>query len=379
MPAFRPACAGTLVAACVVAAQLATDDQTLIAYRLTTAQETSILQSDGTAPSAMWEQWDVQNAQTLQRDYAVLSTTAHAWNRAGEALTDDSDASMTIQAAYGEQGLYLLSSVTDDDIVAGGGQVCIDETCESDVRAADAVNLFLEQNSWASLEGGDIYGTFPMRDSNSFAYGTVQIQMRFGTGVPSERCHVAMYSYTEMGLAITSGTAEDAATNHDGMLLRVFEPVGGVAVQEWFVPWSQFGPMGFFTTPEEGRELSFSGGYDDMDAADGTGLNSLRFVPGTDPASCPQTSAVDRCVPWGALLLGPALVDDNAVAPERAGSQIAASGMASAVYDLLGRLVEGNAHRGSARTPWCVRSAYIVGDGITVVVDADASSTKQQP
>ena len=266
------ALAATLLIVFAAAASTAADSL-LTAYPLSDQQQSDWFASTAAEKLATW---------TLPPPMRLAPAT-HGTALSAAAFTDSSDASVDIRAFHGESGLHLLITVTDDSWTAG-----------------DAVVLFLDTSPFATIAGGDVYGTYPLRTKCSFTYNTVRLTA--GCAVDAaQRVVRSLYAY-EVGLTRDTLTMTVAHNGPDSIHVQTGALGERTRIQQWHVPWKRFGPNGFFSPPADGQRFAFNAGYDDADGAADTAI--LRVTPGTDPALCVPQPGGGACLPWADIVLG---------------------------------------------------------------------------
>lgn len=197
-------------------------DTTLIAYKLTPAQEGAFVTNDGTFPT-FWE------ADWSGRDYAQVIPSTHCYpERCG--FTDDSDASMIIKAAGGSAGLYVLAVVTDNMWVSkpGGG----------DDWMYDCVHLYTDaRSSEEILSCSDcLVGLY----NSSLTYSSARYEVWMGDMSPPDNWTYGYYddnlwSWQTLGLTWSSGESQF------GIRGEVVHIDANTRAVEMLIPWGLLG------------------------------------------------------------------------------------------------------------------------------------------
>jgi len=121
--------------------------------------------------------------------------------------------------------------------------------------------------------------------------------------------------------------------------------VGGTEkVQEWFIPWTEWGVGGFPEMPAAGTMFAINLGYNDRDADDAESYNSLGWPNTSDPWQAPCETAGEVtgvCDNYGDIEIMADFLDENAsaAAPVRQAPARTASPAASkaGLYSLTGK------------------------------------------
>jgi hypothetical protein len=252
-------------------------DKELCMYTLTPAQAASFSVTDN-AVSAFWTTgW-------AGRDYVQLIPPDNCYPGSCNFVGGATDAMMTVKAGCTTQGLYLYVAIQDN--------IWVDRASASDI-GADAVDLFFDDSSSAFIGTCTdcrigLYGNF-------LTYTTAQCQIWMGGTVAPTGLYYQYYDNSLWSWGAHPVTWAEAAAQYN-LHVEVVTVDATHKVQEWFIPWTNFGNGGFpVGTAIAGKRVGFSGGYNDKDG-DNAVEDKLRFT-GKDPWSTVITDA------WGDMLI----------------------------------------------------------------------------
>jgi hypothetical protein len=248
------------------------------AYELTTEQEEWFDANDN-VPSRFWKAWEVvETADQLYLDHNDPHIDTE------EPINSAEDANIYLKFAYGNEGLYVLFQVTDDD----WNPVLSD--APSQFWKYDVCDLYLSQYSAEDMYANSGEYFHNLRYSQ-LGLGTAQMLVTFGGNEP-----VDFFYYNVAG----EPTKEDPGPNNfmqsnkttfadaEAMwgikveLLPALEGEENVRRQEWLVPWGVIGGVPGTTRRTSGDRLGFGGGYNDFDAT-AIAPSRLRWRNGADP------------------------------------------------------------------------------------------------
>jgi opacity protein-like surface antigen len=275
-------CAGTLAAAMSISAQVVDPSDAVIYAPLLSAEQIAQFQMDGTA-SPFWETgWT--------GDYSEMTIMGHShperatWN-------GETDAVLTVKIAAGPEGIYLYCKVTDDVWVTGP------------TWHFDAVDLMLDSKSPADIANATD------RAAPQFEWCLTQTSKQYqvwmggpgevATGLMFNQYDPTYFTWWEAPKSFAEMVPEG------GVQMEVFIIDEQNKAQEWFVPWAH---LGMTDQIAEGQQISFAGGYNDMDVTDITlePVSSLRLKQYDPIGGAAGTTFADRAQYWGAVVL-PAL------------------------------------------------------------------------
>ena len=273
------------------------------AYELTTKQEEWFDKTDR-VPSRFWRAWEVvEVADELHLDHNDVS-----WN-SSEPIYSADDATLYMKFAYGNEGLYVLFEVTDDDwhpVLSDAADI---------FWQYDVCDLYLSQYSSEEMYGSTGEHFYNLRYSQLGA-GTAQMLVTFGGNEPVDFFY---YNVAQPPTKEDPGpqnfmernqlTYADAEAEF-GIQVELLPPLEGeenIRRQEWLIPWGIIGGVPGTTRRQSGDRLGFGGGYNDFDMTQ-TNVSRLRWRNGTDPwAHCgglqPDSSYEGRSIDaWGDIL-----------------------------------------------------------------------------
>jgi len=277
-------------------------DSILIAYGLTGSMEASFSATDGKI-SPFWDEIG-QGYDSIRMTQRKNASRDAAFNF---VLTHDCN--MTVKAAYGADGIYLMMRINDDNDVAWPNELAGTEN-EQFYLNFDVVDLMIDSRSVREISDPD---KRDMLLSRSFGLTTTTHQYQVACGVPGNRpegfkraladpwdFHGTYYTFPE-------------AREQFGIRIENISEGPFFKVQEWFIPWSEVGG-GLKAMPGTGAKVAFTVGYNDRDEGEhfppgvnssgGTvkASNALRWINRSDPwgSGTPPYN-------WGQLLFGPRL------------------------------------------------------------------------
>ncbi len=277
-------------------------DSILIAYGLTANMEEQFSASDGKV-SPFWDQIGEN------RDSIRMTQRRNAAGNAAFNFVLTHDCNMSVKAAYGADGIYLMIRINDDNDVAWPNELAGTEN-EQFYLNFDAVDLMIEDRSVSEIADP---ANSDMLLSRSFGLttSTRQYQVACGTRVnrPDGLKRALADPWDFHG---TYYTFEDAKFMF-GLQIENIKTAPFFKVQEWFIPWSEVG-SGLSGQPEQGDKVAFTVGFNDRDAGEhfppgvnssgGTvkASNALRWINKSDPwgSGTPPFN-------WGELLFGPVM------------------------------------------------------------------------
>ncbi len=274
-------------------------DSILVAYGLTSGMEAQYSSADG----RLADFWDLIDE---QKDRNILRQRTHAAEGAAFNFVLTHDCNMTVRAAYGADGIYLLVEVNDDNDVAWPNEFAGTEN-EQFYLDFDAVDLLTDSRSVAEICSPEAKKTFVSR-SFGLTFTTRQYQVSCGTEdsrpLGFKRAladpwdfHGTYYTFQE-------------ARKWFGIQIENIKTGYYCKAQEWFIPWSEYGG-GLEGEPEAGTKLAFTAGFNDRDEGEhfppgvttsgGTvkASNALRWLGRTDP-----WGAGEPPYAWGEIELG---------------------------------------------------------------------------
>lgn len=285
------------------------DLRTLTAYRLPSSMETSFSAFDGNL-SPFWNEWQIQSIECplLQPFHEKESSSSENPMEERNQFHGPFDAQMTVRAAYGENGLYLLFDVIDDEFPGPRSRFS---------WANDAVDFFLDRHSPEELYG-DTAKYFFLKGSEAeltqsqiqFQHSFAEPESRDSVNIVIPRSDFKLEEYTgSAGVAFLSRRiAVDDSGNAEGIRVETVVNNEMRVAQEWFIPWSMIrkekGP------PERGESMSLSMAYNDMDSDNSLMVGKGGILPkkvSWDGFRSPYDRGRDTT--WGRLRFGRPLVE----------------------------------------------------------------------
>ena len=264
-----------------VMSHTATGQPVVKAYLLSAAEEACFNKTDG-ARTCFWAAWDV-NA-TLDRATVLGIPDNVDW---GPAPDNTDDCEITIKAAYGTRGVYILFEVKDNVWLGFVSPIDYEN---------DAIEVFTEQHSSSELYANP--ALFKAIDISQLTETYMQLQIRFGGTDPVEQFSYNYYNPTSVGSPLTDpptfvlynrNITFDEAEQSYGLKIELLPTVPGqenFRRQEWLIPWGIWGgPNGtpLSTKPAVGTKLAFTFGYNDKDLVDEAGATAIRWKNAADP------------------------------------------------------------------------------------------------
>lgn len=319
-------------------------DYVLLAYRLSSEQESQFSTTDGQV-SAFWDHWDEKY------DRIVMRPATHA-PEGRDNFTGPEDCSMDVLAAYGTAGLYLSINVTDDSRVEADGG-------EKDPWK-DVVELYVDKQSSADIWAQDPFEVFCYPTWWTLTFTSIQIVVWSWKSPQPESFRYGFYNEAMWEWQDTIVTATEAQTNYDGMSFESLSTAENRGTQEWFIPWTQVGVGGIEGEFQVGQQFAFAGGCHDMDATEGDQIGSLRWRNKVNPFSGAQGTE-GFLNPWGDIELAEATAGavTDAAHPQNTKAPLGANrpeGQAS-VFTLDGRRTAANGTSNRTRGVRIIRSA----------------------
>lgn len=202
------------------------------------------------------------------------------------------DCAMTVKAAYGADGIYLLFEITDDNDVAWPNEFAGTEN-EQFYLNFDAVDVLIDSRSVSELSKPE-HSQYFVSKSFGLTFSTRQYQIACGT--PGERPLGFRRSLAQpWDFHATYHTLADAKAQY-GIEIENVKTDYYTKAQEWFIPWQEYGG-GFSQEPDAGTRVAFSPGYNDRDEGE-------HFPPGVTSSGGSVKASnsirwIDRSNPWG--------------------------------------------------------------------------------
>jgi hypothetical protein len=265
----------------------AVEKNVLVAYGLTAEQERTFGAAAG-AVSAFWAAIDDEH------DNINMLPRTHAREGSEFSIVTTADARLKVKAAHSARGLYLYFEVMDNQFMNASDD-------PAQYPNVDALDVLLDSKSSTALHdpsnvtqainaGWDLYLT------------TKQYQIAFGRDeVPAVMRRIFADPWDVVFNRVVPMAEVEAC---HGMHVRHAKISSLSRVQEWFIPWSEFGrPGDIAAEPPVGTRLAFAPGYNDRDPGSETS-KELRWVDNTSPW---VFSATSEALPrgWGDIEIGP--------------------------------------------------------------------------
>ena len=259
------------------------DDSILVAYGLTGEMEARFSSSDQQV-SDFWKFMDGNH------DRISLRQRSNAAPGASFNFVLTHDCNLEARAAYGADGIYLLIEINDDNDVAWPNQFEGTEK-EQFYLDFDAVDLLTDSRSVDEICDPAQRDQFVSR-SFGLTFTTRQYQVACGT--EAERPDGFKRALSDPWDFYGTFYTFEEAQSRFGIQIENIKTDYFYKVQEWFIPWSEYGG-GLAGEPAAGTRLAFTVGYNDRDegehfppgvnssGASVKASNALRWIGATDP------------------------------------------------------------------------------------------------
>jgi hypothetical protein len=286
----------------ITAAEVDPEDSVLIAYGLNSEMEKSFSGSDNQL-SGFWELIDEDH------DLIHLTQRKNAADGADFNFVLTHDCNMTVKAAYGGKGIYLLFIINDDNDVAWPNQFTGTEK-EQFYLNFDAVDVLIDSRSVEEIVADVEKKTFL---SKSFGLTFTTKQYQVACGKEKQRPEGFQRSVPDPWDFHNQYFSFNDAKEQLGMQIENIKLSPFYKAQEWFIPWSEYGG-GLQKEPEAGEKIAFTAGFNDRDEGEhfppgvnssgGTvkASNALRWIGKTDPWGSNKPPYA-----WGEIMIGPML------------------------------------------------------------------------
>jgi hypothetical protein len=283
------------------------NDSVLVAYALSAEQEKQFA-ADPENLSAFWNTHESGNF-----DFIEMTARNHGRRDAEFNPVITHDCNMTVRAAYGADGIYLLFVVNDDNDVAWPNEWAGTEK-EQFYLHYDVVDMLMDSRSVKEISDPANSEIFVSR---SFGLTSTTRQYQVACGTPRERALGFIRSKADpWDFYGTYYTFEDAG-KYFGIKIRNIKIAPFYKAQEWFIPWKEIG-AGLPGEPPAGTRFAFTAGFNDRDEGEHMepgrtssggsvkASNSIRWIGRTDPwSSGPQGGTPPYA--WGEIELGGSL------------------------------------------------------------------------
>ena len=202
------------------------------------------------------------------------------------------DCAMTVKAAYGADGIYLLYMITDDNDVAWPNEFAGTEN-EQFYLDFDVVDVLMDSRSVDQITSPEHRDMLVDR-AFGMTFTTRQYQIACGTekeGPAGFRRSLA----EPWDFNATYYTFQNAKSEF-GLQVENVKVDYYEKAQEWFIPWSEYGG-GFASEPDAGTHMGFSPGYNDRD--EGEHFPPGRTSSGGSVKASDAIRWIGRTNPWG--------------------------------------------------------------------------------
>ncbi|NQT27002.1 hypothetical protein HQ585_16725 [candidate division KSB1 bacterium] len=278
-------------------------DSVLVAYGLNAKQEGQFSAHD----DKISEFWKLIGK---NMDHVKLTQRRNAREDAAFNFVLTHDCNMTVKAAYGADGIYLLFEINDDNDVAWPNKFVATEN-EQFYLNFDVIDMLIDSRSIEEISSPENKDMFVSR---SFGLTTTTRQYQIACGTEKERpSGFKRALFDPWDFHSTYFTFADAKKQL-GIEVENIKTAPFHKAQEVFIPWSEYG-SGFQSEPDTGTRMAFTAGFNDRDEGEhfppgvtssGGSIkasNGLRWIGKTDPwGSSKPTYA------WGEIEIGAMLV-----------------------------------------------------------------------
>jgi hypothetical protein len=257
--------AGLLIAGSLLfqANALDVEDKVLEAKKLSDAEIASFAE-DG-AISAFWSDWASQDSTVM---YPETNTDPNA----GLTIEED-DCSIVFKVAAANGGLYVFASVSDN--------IAVDPTPGDDAWQYDAVDMYFNARSAEAIRNLD------PDDIDRLGFGgntihTTQIVLSMGGATAPTTARINSGDIlAPFGGGMSQQDVDFESLRAAGYKFDIVTS-GNVRSVEWFIPWGLILVTQDFVDANS-RMIAFTGGYNDLDGAEGGPVMKLRWKEGSDP------------------------------------------------------------------------------------------------
>jgi hypothetical protein len=274
------------------------EDNILVAYALSEQYEKQFSSAD----NKISEFWSMYGDENDRIELTQLQNT-----KRGEAFNFvlTNDCNMHIRAAYGNDGLYLLFVINDDNNVAWPNKL-VGTEMEQFYSNFDAVDVLIDSRSVNEIVGSEYKETILFK-GGGLTVTTKQYQIACGT--EDERPAGFKRTVPDPWDFHSSYYEFGTAARQFGIEVENIKIDHYHKAQEWFLPWSEVGEWN--EEPPAGTRFGFSGGFNDRDKGEHfpPGINSsggtvkasngLRWIDNTDPWGSSEPPYA-----WGEIELG---------------------------------------------------------------------------
>lgn len=251
-------------------------DKVLVAKFLSASQEAQFSTTDRQI-SAFWANWD--------GDFISMKSDDPLYTRSVSTISPfngPDDARLVVRAAYSTSGVYFYLAVTDNNWVDPG------------LWSNDAVYMFIDKLSSAEIADQRNW-IDPMQWA--ITYFSKQLLVPCGGTIPAASFVYCYYNDIDSTLTGLSFALKDPALG--GLAMEVVSIDSVHKIQEWLIPWSQWGVTDSIAT---GMKFGFTISYNDFDSGevyDGFNcVNSMDWIQLCTPYCLPDASL------WGDIELG---------------------------------------------------------------------------
>ncbi|MBN1895940.1 hypothetical protein JW906_15755 [bacterium] len=275
------------------------EDSILVAYGLSAEMERQFSAEDH-ALSPFWKMIDEK------KDCIQMTQRENAREDAAFNFVLTHDCNMTVRAAYGADGIYLLFEINDDNDAAWPDELAGTEN-EQFYLHFDAVDILMDSRSIQAISDPLNKG---LLISRSFGLTSTTKQYQVACGTDKARPSGFKRGLADPWDMHSTYYAFSEAKDRFGIEIENIQTGYFLKAQEWFIPWSEFGG-GLPGEPEAGTRLGFSGGFNDRDEGEHfppgvtssggsvKASNGLRWIGKSDPWGSNQPP-----FNWGEIELG---------------------------------------------------------------------------
>lgn len=235
-------------------------DSVLVAYKLTSAQSAQFNPSDTTVSPF----WDL--IAEKDHDYWKLLPSTSNYQQGGTGFANDSDAQVTMKAAYDSNGVYFYFKVLDN--TWDPNSLDPNTGWQSDV-----VDLYIDNQSSDSINAAD-----PSTEFTNGHFTSTSEQYWIPVGGDGAPAQIGLNYWDVDQSSFTNTTPDTAGASQKIKLVKLDSMT---RVLEMFIPWKSVGLNGVTDPGPVGTHYAIAGGYNDADG--GTFIGCLRAFNNGDP------------------------------------------------------------------------------------------------
>lgn len=277
-------------------------DSVLVAYGLSPVQEKQFSTLDN-EKSGFWTLF-TSNHDSIHLTARNNSTEGAAFNG---VLTHD--CAMTVKAAYGSDGVYILFDILDDNDVVWPNHYSGTQY-EQFYLNYDAVDLIFDSRSLQDICSPEHTGLFI---SKNFGLTVSSTQYQIGCGSWNGKPGGFKRAIADPWDFHSTFFSFEEAQTYFGIRVENIKTGHYTKAMELFIPWKEFGSE-FNREPDPGSRMAFTAGFNDRDEGEhfSPGVtssggsvkasNSIRWIGRSDPWGTSK-----KPYAWGEIELGPVL------------------------------------------------------------------------